>query len=58
MAILLYDVDGYDYAEIATLVGASVGTVKSRISRGRAELRRLLSDVHGNRAPRGDVTEG
>ncbi|MEY4046077.1 MAG: hypothetical protein RIR19_546, partial [Chloroflexota bacterium] len=57
-AILLYDMDGYDYAEIAALVGASIGTVKSRISRGRAELRRLLSDVHGNRASRGDVTEG
>ena len=57
-AIILYDVDGYDYAEIAALVGASIGTVKSRISRGRAELRSLLSDVHGNRASRGDVTEG
>ena len=41
-AILLYDVDGFDYAEIAELTGCSVGTVKSRISRGREELRRLL----------------
>jgi RNA polymerase sigma-70 factor (ECF subfamily) len=41
-AILLYDVDGYDYAEIAEITGCSVGTVKSRISRGRGELRRLL----------------
>ena len=57
-AILLYEVDGYDYAEIAALVGSSIGTVKSRISRGRAELRLLLRDAHGNRAPRGDVTEG
>ena len=57
-AILLYDVDGYDYGEIAAIVGTSVGTVKSRISRGRAELRLLLRDAHGNRAPRGDVTEG
>ena len=39
---LLYDVDGFDYAEIAELTGCSVGTVKSRISRGREELRRLL----------------
>ena len=44
-AILLYDVDGYDYAEIAALTGVSVGTIKSRISRGREELRRLLADV-------------
>lgn len=44
-AILLYDVDGYDYAEIAELTGVSVGTIKSRISRGREELRRLLVDL-------------
>jgi len=43
-AILLYDVDGYDYAEIAELTGVSVGTIKSRIGRGREELRRLLAD--------------
>lgn len=57
-AILLFEVDGYDYAEIAALVGVSIGTVKSRISRGRAELRRLLGDQYGNRALSGDVTEG
>ena len=44
-AILLYDVDGYDYAEIAALTGVTVGTIKSRISRGREELRRLLADL-------------
>ena len=56
-AILLYDVDGYDYAEIAALVGTSVGTVKSRISRGRAELRSHLADLSGNRGSRGGVKE-
>jgi RNA polymerase sigma-70 factor (ECF subfamily) len=44
-AILLYDVDGYNYAEIAELTGVSVGTIKSRISRGREELRRILADL-------------
>lgn len=44
-AILLYDVDGYDYAEIAEITNCSVGTVKSRISRGRRELRHLLVDL-------------
>lgn len=44
-AILLYDVDGYDYGEIAELTGVSVGTIKSRISRGREELRQLLAHV-------------
>lgn len=43
-AIVLYDVEGYDYAEIATITGVSVGTVKSRIHRGRLALRELLHD--------------
>jgi RNA polymerase sigma-70 factor (ECF subfamily) len=43
-AIVLYDVEGYDYAEIADMTGVSVGTVKSRIHRGRLALRSLLTD--------------
>jgi RNA polymerase sigma-70 factor (ECF subfamily) len=43
-AIVLFDVEGYDYAEIATLTGVSLGTVKSRIHRGRLALRELLAD--------------
>jgi len=43
-AIVLYDVEGYDYAEIADMTGVSVGTVKSRIHRGRLALRSLLAD--------------
>jgi len=43
-AIVLYDVEGYDYAEIASITGVSVGTVKSRIHRGRLALRGLLLD--------------
>jgi RNA polymerase sigma-70 factor, ECF subfamily len=43
-AIVLYDVEGYDYAEIADMTGVSVGTVKSRIHRGRLSLRSLLID--------------
>lgn len=41
-AIVLYDVEGYDYLEIAALTGVSLGTVKSRIHRGRLALRALL----------------
>ena len=41
-AIVLFDVEGYDYAEIATMTGVSLGTVKSRIHRGRLALRTLL----------------
>jgi RNA polymerase sigma-70 factor, ECF subfamily len=43
-AIVLYDVEGYDYQEIAELTGVSLGTVKSRIHRGRLALRDLLAD--------------
>ncbi|HSG85856.1 MAG TPA: sigma-70 family RNA polymerase sigma factor [Candidatus Limnocylindrales bacterium] len=41
-AIVLFDIEGYDYAEIAELTGVSLGTVKSRIHRGRLALRGLL----------------
>ena len=43
-AIVLFDIEGYDYAEIADLTGVSLGTVKSRIHRGRLALRDLLAD--------------
>jgi RNA polymerase sigma-70 factor, ECF subfamily len=43
-AIVLYDVEGYDYQEIAQITGVSLGTVKSRIHRGRLALRDLLAD--------------
>ena len=43
-AIVLFDVHGFDYAEIAEMTGVSLGTVKSRIHRGRLSLRGLLED--------------
>ena len=43
-AIVLFDVEGYDYAEIAELTDVSVGTVKSRIHRGRLAMRSVLED--------------
>ncbi len=39
LAVVLCDVEGLSYEEIAATMGSSVGTVKSRISRGRARLR-------------------
>jgi RNA polymerase sigma factor (sigma-70 family) len=42
LALVLCDVEGLDYAEIASATRISLGTVKSRISRGRARLRELL----------------
>lgn len=41
-AVLLRDVQGFDYAEIALITGAEVGTVKSRIHRGRLAVRNVL----------------
>ena len=43
-AIVLYDVEGYDYSEIAAMTGVSLGTVKSRIHRGRLALRVILAE--------------
>jgi RNA polymerase sigma-70 factor (ECF subfamily) len=43
-AIVLFDVEGFDYQEIADMTGVSLGTVKSRIHRGRLALRDLLAD--------------
>ncbi len=41
-AVILRDLQDLDYKEIAVVLGIPEGTVKSRISRGRAELARLL----------------
>ena len=45
--VLLYDVLGHSYAEIAEVLGVAEGTVKSRIFRGRAELAQLLGTSTG-----------
>ena len=42
--IILCDVEGLTYEEIATVLSINIGTVKSRIARGREELRKRLSD--------------
>ena len=44
-AIVLCDIEGYSYDEIATALEINIGTVKSRIARGREELRKRLSDL-------------
>lgn len=41
-AIVLRDVQGFSYDEIANMLSANVGTIKSRISRGREKLRETL----------------
>lgn len=44
-AVVLCDVQGFAYEEIAEILEINIGTVKSRISRGRRELRSKLKDI-------------
>ena len=41
-AIVLRDVQGFSYDQIASILKANVGTIKSRISRGREKLRETI----------------
>ena len=58
-AVLLRDVKGLSYNEIARISGCPLGTVKSRVNRGRsrlhADLRRLADEVYGWTAARSEV---
>ncbi len=44
LAVILCDVQGYSYEEIAQITGSSLGTVKSRINRGRRRLAEHLKN--------------
>lgn len=43
-AVQLADIDGFSYKEIAEIMGTPIGTVMSRINRGRSQLRKKLTD--------------
>ena len=45
-AVMLRDVQQLTYDEIAEITGLAMGTVKSRIHRGRSKLQELLEDVY------------
>jgi RNA polymerase sigma-70 factor (ECF subfamily) len=54
IAVVMRDVEGMSYEEIAAAMGIAIGTVKSKISRARSTLREKLADLVD--APRREAT--
>jgi RNA polymerase sigma factor (sigma-70 family) len=50
VAVVLCDIEGLSYEEISATLGIKLGTVRSRIHRGRVQLRTALAHLDPNRA--------
>ena len=44
--VILRDIEEFSYEEIADITNLSIGTVKSRINRGRTQLQKLLKNIY------------
>jgi RNA polymerase sigma-70 factor (ECF subfamily) len=54
LAVLLADVEGFSYKEIAEILDVPIGTVMSRLHRGRRALQKALYEFGLNRGLVGD----
>ena len=58
VAVVLCDIEGLTYEEIAATLGIKLGTVRSRIHRGRVQLRQALAHLAPRRPGRGRRSPG